>query len=106
MSKSNVVVPKRPSAKVLARYSKQLDAVKASGNSLFDHSAAVTRHASEMLNNSKVNPEAKAMLLESARIHDENEERADRLAAKAFDELSPHARVALERLIGKPRDPE
>lgn len=46
------------------------------------------------------------MLLESARIHDENEDRADQLDAKALDELSPHARAALNRLLGKAHDPE
>jgi hypothetical protein len=103
MSKSTVV-PSVPSAKVLDRYRKQLDAVNNSG--LSAHSAAVTSCTRNMLGDIKVNPEAKAMLLESARIHDENEDRADQMAAKALDELSPHARAAFERLLGKAHDPE
>lgn len=103
MSKSTVV-PSVPSAKVLDRYRKQLDAVNNSG--LAAHTAAVTSCTCSMLGDIKVNPETKAMLLESARIHDENEDRADQLDAKALDELSPHARAAMDRLLGKACDPE
>jgi hypothetical protein len=78
MSKVKTVVPKVPSAKTLARYQTHLDALR--------------------------NPEAKAMLLEAARIHDENEDRDDRQTAAALDELSPHARAAVERLLGKTKD--
>jgi hypothetical protein len=86
MSKSNVV-PSVPSAKVLSRF-----------QHYFENFPKLTPDA--------LNPEAKAMLLESARIHDENEDRADQLSAKALDELSPHARAALDRLLGKAHDPE
>lgn len=84
MSKSNVVVPKVASAKVLARYSAHFDA----------------------LTNTKVNPEAKAMLLESTYLHDKHEDRMDHVSATALDDLSPHARAALNRLLGTPRNPE
>lgn len=104
MSKSTVV-PSVPSAKVLERYRNQLDAVNNSG-SLAEHSAAVTLCTRSMLGGITVNPEAKAMLLESARIHDENEDRANQVADKALDELSPHARAALSRFFGKAHDPE
>lgn len=105
MSKSTVV-PSVPSAKVLERYRNQLDAVNNSGVSLNNHSAAVTSEVVRLMGGITVNPEAKAMLLESARIHDENEDRADQLSVKDFDELSPHARAALSRLFGKAHDPE
>lgn len=105
MSKSTVV-PSVPSAKVLERYRNQMEAVNHSGEALFAHSIAALSHSREMLGDIKVNPETKAMLLESARIHDENEDRADQLSAKALDELSPHARAALNRLLGKAPDPE
>lgn len=84
MSKSNVVVPKVASAKVLARYRVHLDA----------------------LTNLKANPEANAMLLEASRIHDEHEDRVTQISEAALDELSPHARAALNRLLGTPRHPE
>lgn len=104
MSKSNVVVPKTPSAKVLARYRNQMDAVNnAQTPSFAQYSAA---YAQERLSAINVTPEAKAMLLESARIHDENEDRDDRQTAAALDELSPHTRAALDRLLGKAHDPE
>lgn len=86
MSKATVV-PSVPSAKVLARFQHYFDNFPKP-------------------NPDSVNPEAKAMLLESARIHDENEDRAVQLDAKALDELSPHARAALNRLLGKAHDPE
>ena len=47
-------------------------------------------------------PSAKVL----ARIHDENEDRNDQLSAKALDELSPHARAAVERILGTPKDPD
>lgn len=86
MSKSTVV-PSVPSAKVLARF-----------QHYFENFPKLTPDA--------LNPEAKAMLLESARIHDENEDRNDQLSAKALDELSPHARAAVERILGTPKDPD
>lgn len=104
MSKASVIVPKVPSAKVLARYRNQMDGVSnAQTPSFAEYSAA---YAQEHLSAINVNPEAKAMLLESARIHDENEDRSDKLAQSALDELSPHARAALNRLLGKAHDPE
>lgn len=86
MSKATVV-PRVPSAKVLARF-----------QNYFENFPKLTPDA--------VNPEAKAMLLESSRVHDENEDRDDQLSANALDELSPHARAALNRLLGKAQDPE
>lgn len=86
MSKSTVV-PSVPSAKVLARF-----------QHYFENFPKLTPDS--------LNPEAKAMLLESARIHDENEDRNDQLSAKSLDELSPHARAALNRMLGKAHDPE
>lgn len=104
MSKSKPVVPKVPSAKVLARYSNYLATV--SKVSLSDHTIAVSSESRRLMGDIEMNPETKAMLLESARVHDEMEDRSDCMVASALDELSPHARAALNRLLGTPRDPE
>lgn len=103
MSKSNVVVPKVPSAKILARYADRFARLQVTPEKMQDYLAKLHEIAPK---NIEMNPETKAMLLESARVHDEMEDRSDRLAQAALDELSPHARAALNRLLGTPRDPE
>ena len=103
MSKSNVVVPKVPSAKILARYADRFARLQVTPEKMQDYLAKLHAIAPK---NIEMNPETKAMLLESARVHDEMEDRSDRLAQAALDELSPHARAALNRLLGTPRDPE
>jgi hypothetical protein len=106
MSKPTVV-PSVPSAKVLARFQHYFETFpKVTSKEVDEHSMEVSRCTHNLMGDLKLNPEAKAMLLESARIHDENEDRAYQLSIKALDELSPHARAALDRLIGKAHDPE
>lgn len=106
MSKSTVI-PSVHSAKVLARFQHYFENFpKVTSKEIAEHPVEVSFCSHNLMGDIKVNPEAKAMLLESARIHDENEDRADQLDAKAFDELSPHTRAAMNRLLGKAHDPE
>jgi len=103
MSKANVVVPKIPSAKILARYADRFAQLQVTPEKMHDYLAKLHEVNPPSI---EMNPETKAMLLESARIHDEAEDRADCIAQSALDELSPHARAALNRLLGTPLDPE
>lgn len=106
MSKSNVVVPKVPSAKILARYQERFDRLQVTPEKMHAYLEKLNEVFPASSMDVEMNPETKAMLLESARIHDEMEDRSDRIAETALDELSPHARAALNRLLGTPRDPE
>lgn len=78
MSKSTVV-PKVPSAKVLNRFKDYFDSIPKLVSASDDD------------------------IHTPSRIHDENE---DRKTPVILDDLSPHARSALDRLLGKAHDPE
>lgn len=106
MSKANVVVPKVPSAKILARYQDRFARLQVTPEKMHAYLDKLHEVYPMTSMNIEMNPETKAMLLESARVHDEMEDRSDRLAQAALDELSPHARAALNRLLGTPHDPE
>lgn len=51
----------------------------------------------ESLENSEINV---------ANVHSDNEDNSTNITPAALDLLSPHARAALERILGKPHNPE
>lgn len=87
MSKVKTVVPKVPSAKVLARYQDHLKGL--TSHSVQNHSVGVTRHAMNL-----------------CQIHDDNEDKHANVTPESLKALSPHARAAYERILGTPKDPD
>jgi len=87
MSKSGYV-PKVPSKKVLQRYSSYFEQLKGAAPAQ-DQDPSVAH--------------------QMGLVHDQNEDQQtphSESVAEVIDILSPHARFALERLLGKPKDCE